>query len=390
MIIFMATFEGHTVKSGVRWTVTPDSITLNCYPSRGTYIDGKKTSYKLHTNRSWKNECYYCKKKGWKYKGILGGHGNGYITTTTGKRRKKTGVEGQVHCCQCDMDCCGVTGKELSKNSKGKWLTEYSNPTPAPPKPDSETTDIKNTDDYKNAKAELQKEYKEKSVPKNTLKLSVPPLANLNAGTYIQLRPPLVSQERIYWIESLSQSIDRTDITLSLDVSSPGNYTPPNPPNPPTPPTPPPEPPKPDQTGTEYQKKWKNKGAALKNINEIKKWHRKQGHKDGSGTHGFTYHYFYNHGGNCDDDPVKWCEARMKKFWNNKNGNCVSFAWGFLYACKGANIWMSIIKGKAYSQSGEPFKHWWNKDKAGNRIDMSCSSLKNYQQISVIKTTDKI
>jgi hypothetical protein len=342
-VLVLVTFKGYTVKSGVKWIVDKDSITITCYPSKTTDSSGKKVSYSLK-KKTWKNKCSF---KSCGAVGQLDGHGTG---------KGKYGVEGQVYCKRCKADWCGVTGRELSTKSKNTLI-------PASKKSNTSTAASVNTNEKKKALTEIKKEYNEKSQPKKDYKLTIPSLVGIREGSYIELKPPLVEKSQTFFIGSVDASESDMQLVLYDKVPEPGStYTPPSDSNTTSITV--------DGASSSIEKTIMLKGAELKTISKIYNWLRKDG-----GSGGFKYSFYYNwHAGT--GDPYKINHTYLKKRWKMKVGNCVFFAWAFYLMCKGAGIKVNICHGKAIFVDGT-YGHFWNKY-GGKIYDCSSVSCKKY------------
>lgn len=322
----MPTFKGYTVLAGVKWTVDKKTLTVTMKQSTRGIGDNK-----LHTT-TWKNYCPYCKKSG-----ILRGGG---------QKGRKTAREGEITCTKCDNDFCGVTGYKKVTGSK-LHLTKASKSS------DTATSAESKANDKKTALAEVKKSYKESSVPKKDFKLTLPPLKGIREGTYIELKPPLVSKAQTFFIGSIDTAQDDMQLVLYDKVPSPGSeYNEKSKTNNAT-----------SGAAKTIEKKIKLKDKQLKSIAAIYKWLR---HDGGSG--GWKYKWYKGH--KKGENENKFAPNSALWCWNNKTANCVDFAWIFYTMCKGAGIKVNIIQGKATLPDGT-WDHMWNKAKNGKIYDCS-------------------
>ena len=355
----MVTYKGFTVKAGVKWTVTANSVTITCYPKKSS------VPYKL-TTKSWKNHCPTCGRDG-----TLTGFGEG----TLSNGRKKFGVEGGVVCLKCDADFCGVTGRDTYPGSSRKL-------TPA----GSVVSSTASSSSIKAAKCEItaaealsqaKEVFNENSLSKYKGTLVVPMLPNLKQEQYceLQLDKYLDNRQSIYWIDSVKIDIAKQTMTAELLENMPA----------------PSEEYKTSSTSstlsststsigitadTAIERTLMIKGKELGSVDKIFKWLRVNG--DG----GWGYTFYYNHWQNKGSCYTK-DTAAMQTCWNKKRANCTDFSWIFYVMCLGIGVTVKIIHGTARFGS-TTYGHLWNVYN-GKIYDCSSNYATNYRADRTVK-----
>jgi len=348
-LLSVVKYKGLTVKAGVKWTTTKESITITCYPQK------KSAPYKLHT-RSWKNYCPSCRKSG-----KLDGVGEGKLPNG----RKKWGTEGGVNCRRCDADYCGVTGKCTGIGSKHilKPAASISRVNASASSVAAAQCELTQSEALAQSKSFLNK--KNKSKYSGTL--IGPMLKKLGPEQYCQLQLDKFNDNRknIFWIDTVKVDIDNQTMTSELLESMPIPTTEYK-----------------DNSGmanvtttskaitgikadTAIERTIMLKGKQLGSVDKIYKWLRSRG--EGK----WLYTFYYNHWKNKGSALVKDTKA-METCWKNKKANCTDFAWIFYTMCLGIGIKVKIIHGTAYFNS-KPYGHLWNKY-GSNIYDCSSSS----------------
>lgn len=105
-------FNGSTVYVGVKWNIDTSTISIWAYPSSGG------GSYTVSGPHNWINECTNPECSACGQQGVLDCHGGLQSKPDKKGATGKWGAEGQIYCTKCDVDWCGVTGKELSGTGK--------------------------------------------------------------------------------------------------------------------------------------------------------------------------------------------------------------------------------------------------------------------------------
>lgn len=345
----MATFNGFQVMTGVKWTVTPDSVTITCFPKKS------EVPYVL-TTKSWKNYCPTCKKTG-----QMTGFGKGVLSNGRGK----WGIEGGVTCLICDADFCGVTGRDTYIGSTRKMTPAGSveSSTPSSSSVDAAKCELSHAEALSKASAIL----KDKSKSKYKGSIVVPMLPRLKADQYCMIDLPHFkgSRQSMYWIESVKIDIDNQTMTAGLLESMPvpqkeykdnSNVTGTN-----------------NDLGikadSDIERTVMLKGKELGNIDAIFNWLRV------GGNGGWSYKFYYDHWQNKGSAFTKDIVA-MKTCWEQKKANCTDFAWIFYTMCLGAGITVKIIHGTARFGSNT-YGHLWNTYN-GRIYDCSSRTATNY------------
>lgn len=345
----MATFNGFQVMEGVKWAVTPESVTITCYPKKS------EVPYVL-TTKSWKNYCPTCKKEG-----KMTGFGKGVLSNGRGK----WGIEGGVTCLICDADFCGVTGRDTYIGSSRKMIPAASITTNPPSSSSVVVAKCELTKAEALAKATKVFEDKSKSKYKGSIVVPMLPLLKPDQFCAIDIPGFSAGRQSMYWIESVKVDIDNQTMTAALLESMPV----------------PKNEPKGDNKVTstnqdlgikadsDIERTVMLKGKELGNIDAIFNWLRV------GGNGGWSYKFYYDHWQNKGSAFTKDIVA-MKTCWEKKQANCTDFAWIFYTMCLGAGITVRIIHGTARFGSST-YGHLWNTYN-GKIYDCSSRSATNY------------
>ena len=185
------------VKAGVKAVFSEDNKTVTtwCYPSHGHH------EYKL-TQKTWKNECPSCKKKG---------------RTSRFKFNNKKTPEGELTCKSCDADFCGVSGQEKRSPPRWKLTPATANPNSATKvagsKTKSQTCELTKAE----AKTKAKKLLKTTKSYKSTLK--IPIIKNIKLGDLCQVKLggfPETKKKKLH-IEEIKEDIDNQTYELTLE-----------------------------------------------------------------------------------------------------------------------------------------------------------------------------
>jgi len=305
-------YKGFRVLTGVNWVYDKTTLTVTMYPG---IQRPKKMAYKPY-KRVWKNICPNCGKSG--------------VLRAIGAKGRKTAVEGEINCTNCDSDFDGVQSYEKI-NGSSKHLEAGSSSS----KSSTSSTLSSITSKEQKALASVRSDFKDSISPKKDMTLKIPPLKGIKDGYCHQLSPPLVNKSIIVFVESVEISQDSITMKLNDKLEPPGekyttsststttttststttakNYT----------------------AGSSIEKKIMAIGNGLKKSTDIGTLNAIYHYLEVRGSGGFSYSFYWNWPGgsiNSLNAPV------LTKRWNMKSGNCVFFAWAFYVLCKGAGI----------------------------------------------------
>jgi len=354
----MVKYKGLTVKAGVKWTTTKESITITCYPQK------KSAPYRLHT-KSWKNYCPACRRSG-----TLDGVGQG----TLPNGRKKWGTEGGVNCRRCDADFCGVTGKDtgIGKKHTLKPAASISRVNASQASIAAAKCELTQAE----ALSQTEGILKQNNTSKYKGTLTGPMLPRFKPEQYCQLEFDKFKDNRknVFWVDTVKVDINNQTMAAELLESMPqpeSEY-------------------KMDSTSnvtttassigikadTAIERTIMLKGKELGSVDKIYKWLRVRG------VGNWSYLFYFNHWKNKGSALVKDTKA-METCWKNRKANCTDFSWIFYTMCQGIGEKVRIIHGTAKFGSSS-YGHLWNTYN-GKIYDCSSTTASNYNPDKVVK-----
>ena len=149
-----------------------------------------------HIKRVWKNICPNCGKSG-----VI----KGYWC-----KGRKTAVEGEINCTNCDSDFDGVQAYEKI-NGSSKHLEEGSSSSKSSTSRTLSSLKTKQT----TALGKLNLNMMILKLPKKNMTLKIPPLPDIMDGYCHQLDKPLVTKSMIVFVESVE--ITQKQITMKVN-----------------------------------------------------------------------------------------------------------------------------------------------------------------------------
>lgn len=344
-------YKGFRVLTGVSWEYDKTTLTVTMYPSRQY---PKSLPYKPYT-KVWKNICPNCGKSG--------------VLRAIGAKGRKTAVEGEINCTNCDFDLDGVQGYEKI-NGSTKHLEAGSSSS----KSSTSSTLVSLKSKQTTALGKVKSKYNDSKLPKKDMTLKIPPLPHIMDGYCHQLDKPLVSRSTIVFVESVE--ITQKQITLKVNdkLEPPGDkYSPPT------------------ETkttatatssatnytaGSDIEKKIMAVGNSLKKSTDTATVQNIYNYIQSRGKGGFSYSYYFDWPGG---DIKTLNTSQLAKHWNSKKGNCVWFAWCFWVMCRGAGINVEIWHSGPHNGL---VGHLWN---MYNGKIYDCTHYRNHSKDQQIK-----
>ncbi|UTB32712.1 MAG: hypothetical protein NKF70_00030 [Methanobacterium sp. ERen5] len=304
-------YKGFRVLTGVSWEYDKTTLTVTMYPG---IQRPKRLAYKPY-KKVWKNVCPNCGKLG--------------VLRAIGAKGRKTAVEGEINCTNCDSDFDGVQSYEKI-NGSSKHLEAGSSSS----KSSTSSTLASLKTKQATALGKVKSKYNDSKLPKKDMTLKIPPLPHIMDGYCHQLDKPLVSRSTIVFVESVE--ITQKQITMKVNdkLQPPGDkYSPPT------------ETTKTTSTtstsavnytaSSDIEKKIMAVGNGLKKSTDSATIQALYNYLQIHGSGGFSYKYYWDWpGGNVNQLNT----SVLSKRWNMKSGNCVFFAWAFYVLCKGAGV----------------------------------------------------